>query len=172
MTVAERRLNRRQALLGAGIVGAGALATLMPACGAAAAVTADSGSSGSNGLEGAWLEKVTPDDGHPPHQLLTLYTKDGGAIATPTFPSSQVSSGYGAWTRSGDRYLSTLELFSFSPSGQLAGLLRIRSLATVDQTGDQMSGQAKLEFQADGSSTFDPAGIAHFTASRIKALPL
>src|SRR3984893_17668541 len=149
MTIAERRLNRRQALLGAGIVGAGALATLMPAFGAAAAGAGRSGAPRAEGVGG-----------------------DGGGVATPTFPSSQVSSGYGAWTRSAERYLITLELFSFSPSGQLAGLLRIRSLATVDQTGDQMSGQAKLEFEADGSSTFDPTGIAHFTASRIKALPL
>lgn len=172
MTIAERRLNRRQALLGAGIVGAGTLATLIPACGAAAAVTADSGSNGSSGLDGAWLEKVTPDDGHPPHQLLALYTKDGGAVETPTFPSSQFSSGYGAWTRSGDKYLITFELFSFNASGQLAGVLRIRSVATVDQTRDQMSGQARLEFQPDGSSSFVPAGTAHFVGSRIKALPL
>jgi hypothetical protein len=40
MKVGARRLNRREALLGAGVVSAGALASLMPA--AAAAVDAQS----------------------------------------------------------------------------------------------------------------------------------
>ena len=172
MITAARRLNRREALMGAGLFGAGALAALMPACGAAAAGTTNCGPGGSRGLEGTWMQKVAPDDGNASHQLLALYTKDGGAVETPTLPSSDFSDGYGAWIRSGDKYLITFELFAFNPSGQLTGVLRVRSLAAIDQKGDHMSGQSQLEFQAVGRSSFDFSSTAHFAGTRIKPLPM
>lgn len=172
MLSAERRINRREALLTAGLVGVGAVAALMPACGAAAAGTASSGPESSRGLEGTWLQKISPDDGQSGHQILALYTKDGGAVETPTLAASDFSSGYGAWIRSGDKYLITFELFAFNPSGQPTGVLRVRSLATIDQKGDQINGQSKLEFQPVGHAGFDFSGTAHFTGTRIQALPM
>jgi hypothetical protein len=51
MAIAERRVNRREALIGSGLVGAGALAVLMAGCGTSSAQGA---TSASTGLEGTW----------------------------------------------------------------------------------------------------------------------
>ncbi len=168
MSVAEGRLNRRQALLGVGVVSAGALAALMPA----GVLAADDE---SRGLEGAWLVTITPDHGTAaPHQVLTLYTKGGGVAAISDNAPNTGSTGFGAWERTGeDQYLNTFELFAFNASGQLAGILRIRAHSTIKpQTRDHMIGQAHIDFQPNGSPTFFPAGSTHFTGSRIRALPL
>ena len=167
MTLAERRLNRREALLGAGLVGAGALAALTP--GAAAA---DSGESA--GFEGAWLVTVTPDDStQAPHRVLYLVIKGGGIAAVSDNPPSSGSTGFGAWQRTADdQFLSTFEQFAFTQSGQPAGILRIRTLGTIDQATDRLTGRANIDFQPSGSPGFFPAGTTHFAGSRIVALAL
>lgn len=167
MTIAKRQLNRREVLFGgAGLAGGVALAAVMTA----PTVTA---SERANGLEGAWIENVVPDDGSPSHQVLSLYTNGGGVAAITDNPPSSGSTGFGAWESKGeDQFLITFELFTFTPSGQLAGTLRIRALATLDETEDHISGQAHIDFQPAGSPTFFPAGTTHFTGSRITALSL
>jgi hypothetical protein len=167
MNIAKRQFNRRDALVGgAGLVGGGALAVLtaMPALAASDTAT---------GLEGAWLVDVTPDTGTiAPHQVLTLYTKGGGVAAISDNAPNSGSTGFGAWQRAGDnKYLQIFELFTFDTAGQFAGILRIRSVSSLDETRDNMTGQAHIDFQPPGSPTFVPAGTTHFTASRIKVIP-
>lgn len=168
MTIGERRLNRREALLGTGLVGAGALAALIPA-------TALAASDESGGFEGAWLVQVTPDDPtQASHQVLYLVIKGGGIVAVSDNPPSSGSTGFGAWDRTGDtQFRSTFEQFAFTPSGQPAGILRVRTLGTIDEATDQLSGRAAIDFQPVGSPGFVvPAGTTHFTGTRIVALPL
>ena len=166
MKIAERQLNRRQALVGAGLVGGGALAALMTAPAVAA-------SEGETGLEGAWLLDVTNDNGSPPNQVLTLNTSGGGVAVVSNNPPSTGSTGFGAWERTDDdAFLETFELFSFSASGQFAGILRIRAQSTLDEARDHRSGRARLEFQPAGAPGFFTVGTTHFSGSRIKTLPL
>jgi hypothetical protein len=167
MTVSERQFNRREALVGgAGLVGGGALAAL-------AAMPALASSDAPTGLEGAWLVNVTPDTATiAPHQVLTLYTKGGGVAAISDNAPNSGSTGFGAWQSAGDdKYLEVFELFTFDSTGQFAGILRIRSVSSVDETGDNMTGNANIDFQPPGSPTFFPAGTTHFTANRIKVIP-
>ncbi|HVH64755.1 MAG TPA: hypothetical protein VM674_01875 [Candidatus Acidoferrum sp.] len=169
MTNTELRVNRRQALLGAGIVGAGALAALMPA-------VADATGGESRGLEGAWLIQVTPDPGTVaplPHQVLALYTKGGGVVITSSNPPNGGSPGLGAWERIGDhQYREIFETFQFDAAGTMVGLLQIRTETTVDEAGDHQVGRAHIFFQPAGSSSFFPAGTTHYSGRRIEVLPL
>jgi len=167
MNVTDRRLNRRQALIGGSLLGGGALAAVMTAPVAAA-------SQGSTGLEGAWLITVTPDGGTPaPHHVLALYSKGGGVVIATDNPPASGSTGIGAWESTADnQYIETFELFTFDPSGQATGILRIRAQSSLDGTANNMTGHATIDFQPAGTSTFMPAGTTHFAGSRITALPL
>jgi hypothetical protein len=167
MGIAEHRLNRREALLGSGIAGAGALVALMAGCGTGSAQGA---ASPSTTLEGTWHVDVTLGDGAK-HQAVILCTKDGGVGATATLASDSFANGFGVWTRSGSQYLITFEAFVVA-SGTFGGRLRIRATPTIGQTGDQLTAQVQFEVQPPGASSFTPGGGATWTGSRIKPLAL
>ncbi len=168
MGVAERLVNRREALVGTGLVGAGALAALIAACGTNAAQ--DTANTGPTALEGTWRLDVTLDDGTK-HQALILCTKDGGVGVSATLASDSFATGYGAWTRSGSQYLITFEAYVVT-AGAFGGSLRIRAVPAINQSGDQLTAQVKFEVQAPGSSSFAAGGSAMWAGSRIKPLPL
>jgi hypothetical protein len=162
--IANRRLNRRELLVGAGIAGGGGLAALLAAQGVGA-------STASHGVEGAWLIHVVPDDGSASFNVLYLVAQGGSIAAISDNPPTSGSTGFGAWEHTGDGdVISTFESFAFTPSGGRAGMLRVRTLGSVDQSTDQLIGRASLDFQPAGGSVFFPAGTTHFTGSRIKAL--
>jgi len=166
MSITERRLSRRQALVGAGVVGGGALAALI----GAPAVAADDG---PHGLEGSWLLKIVNDNGSPSNQVLILDSTGGGVAAVSDNSPASGSTGFGAWQSAGEnQFLETFELFSFDAAGKLAGILRIRAQSSLDDTRDQRSGRAKLEFRPAGAPDFFVVGTTHFSGSRIKTLPL
>lgn len=168
MNTVGRQINRREALAGTGLVGAGAVAALLSGC---TVGSADASTGGSSALEGAWLEEVTFEDGSPPVQALALYSKDGGVVTASTLPPGLFSPGFGAWAAVGNnQFRITFMLFAFETSGQSAGIWRARTLATVDHTNDLMSGRSSLEFQAAGGTAFAPRGAQRITGSRIKTL--
>jgi hypothetical protein len=103
MGMAERRLNRRKALMGSGLVGVGGLAVLLAGCGTD---SAQSVTSVSAALEGTWRIDVSLDDGTK-HQGLILCTRDGGVgvSATLTADSFAMASASGR-----DREVSTYDL--------------------------------------------------------------
>jgi hypothetical protein len=165
MGITGRQVNRRQALIGSGLVGAGALAALMAGCGTSSAQGADSA---STTLEGTWRLDVTLDDGTK-HQSLILCTKDGGVGVTAALTSDSFANGFGVWTRSGNQYLITFEALVVA-SGAFGGSLRIRAVPTIGASGDQLTAQVKFDVQPPGSSSFTPGGGATWTGSRIKPL--
>jgi hypothetical protein len=163
MTIAGHSLTRRAALIGAG-VGGGALAAVLTAPGAAAAAE-------SQGFEGAWLVHVVPDDGSASFNVLYLVIKGGSIAAISDNPPSSGSTGFGVWKPAeDDHFVSTFEQFAFTPAGQPAGILRVRTLGSVDHASGQLSGRASLDFQPTGSPNFIPQTPTHFTGSRIQVL--
>jgi hypothetical protein len=164
MSIAGRQLNRREALAGgAGLLGGGALAALMTA----PAVAADE----SNGFEGAWLVHVVPDDSSPSYNVLYLVIQGGGISAISDHPPTTGSTGFGAWRGIADhQFVSTFELFAFTPAGAPAGILRVRTLGSIDKATDQLTGRATIDFQPTGSPSFFPAGTTHFTGTRISVV--
>lgn len=162
MDIAKRQLSRRQALAGAGLMGGGALAALMTTPAVAA-------NEGQAGFEGAWLVHVIPDDNSATHNVLYLVTHGGGVAAVADYPPTGGSTGFGSWQRTEDnKFISTFEQFQFAPNGQPTGILRVRTVASLDQATDQLMGRATIDFQPSDSTNFYPAGTTHFTGARIK----
>jgi hypothetical protein len=158
MNIARRQLNRREALAGgAGLLGGGALAALMTA----PAVAADD----SEGFEGAWLVHVVPDGPGDPFNVLYLVMRGGGIAAISDNPPTSGSTGFGAWRGTADnQFVSTFEQFAFTP---VPGILRVRTLGSIDKATDQLTGQATLDFlPATGPIIF--FGTTKFTGTRIK----
>lgn len=161
MSIAGRQLNRREALAGgAGLLGGGALAAFMTA----PAVAAEE----SNGFEGAWLVHVIPNVGSldlNPYNVLYLVIKGGGIAAISDHDPTTGSTGFGAWQDAADnQFVSTFELFVFTPA---AGILRVRTLGSIDKATDQLTGRATVDFQLTGTSGFLYPGTTTFTGKRI-----
>jgi hypothetical protein len=165
MATEERRLNRRQALAGGGVIGAGALAALIPTIPAAA----DEERSAS--LVGAW-QLAFAISGGPTLVVLEIFTGGGEVVGVSSTPPSSASAALGAWLRAGDdTYLNTHEFFQFDSAGNLTGTTRIRARVTVN--GNQLSGQADIDFRPANSTSFIPnVGTATISGSRITPMPL
>lgn len=176
--ISEQQISRRRALIEGGLVGAGGLAAVLAACGAAGSsspgvtsrsVKATSSGAPTSPIEGAWLVTVAS----PPHQTMVLFTPGGGAVTVSNFAPDTISCGFGAWMPGSDgAFLVTLQLFSFDTSGSNDSLFRVRQLCSVDENGDNMSGRAIVDAEPTGSTHFSPMDSTPFTATRIKALPL
>jgi hypothetical protein len=167
MAIAERRVSRREALMGSGLVGAGALAVLVAGCGTGAAQGA---TTASTALEGTWRIDVTLDDGTK-HQGLMQCSGDGGVAVSSTLTPDSFANGFGVWTRSGSQYLITFEALVVA-AGVFGGSLRIRAMPTINQSGDQLTAPVKFDVQPPGASSFATGGGATWTGSRIKPLAL
>lgn len=166
MRMTEHRINRRQALVGTGLVGAGAFAALVSACGTASTGT----TSPSSGLEGTWSQDVTLDDGTK-HQSLMLCTKEGGVAVTASLQANSSGTGFGVWTQTAGQYLITFEAFVIT-AGLYDTLLRVRAAPTIDASGDRMTARVAFDVQQAGAASFAPGGHATWVCSRIKALPV
>jgi hypothetical protein len=159
-------MSRRKAFTVAGLAGMGALTAMMPVGAAAAGAE-------RAGPEGAWLVDARDDVRGNLTQVLYLVIKGGGVAAISDSPSRTGSTGFGAWERTDDnQFQSTFEQFAFDASGNASGILRVRTVATVDRTSDRMSGRAVVEFQPRGSTRFIPVSTTTFTGTRIKVLPI
>src|ERR1700674_5573937 len=163
------RLDRRQALKGAGLLGTAALAALIPV--GVAADDQQSGQAGDAGVQGTWLVDVVPDAGtSAPHQVLIIYAAGGSVIASA---NNSPGSLFGAWSRTNAKQAGfTFEGFTFDPtSGTFVGMLRVTGLASHDRETDTISGRARIEFQPPGGP-FLPAGTTTFSGTRVRVLPL
>lgn len=170
MDITLPRLDRRQALKGAGLLGTAALAALIPA--GVAADDQQSGPAGDAGVQGSWLVDVTPDPGtRAPHKVLITYAQGGTVIATA---NDSPGASIGAWSRRGDKQAGfTFEGFTFDATGAFAGTVRVRGLAAHDPETDTISGPAAIEFQPPPpGSPFFPAGATTFRGTRVRVLPL
>jgi hypothetical protein len=168
MIYTRHQLNRREALIGTGLVGAGALAAVLSGCGASGA-DAQTTAGQSQALQGSWRIAVTVDDGSH-HDAMLNCAADGGVATLASFPPSMFGGGFGAWSRSGADYLVTFQSFLWSGSGELDMVLRIHGLVTIDKSGDGLNANVKYDSAADATSTFKPGGTATWTGTRIKPI--
>jgi hypothetical protein len=129
------------------------------------------GSQGSQGetdaraVVGSWLETVTfpPESGRPPLQSLSSYHDDHTAVCSDqgnvTVTGDQpgvFSACHGAWKHLEKRKFAGtfVELIS-DLSGNLVGYLRVRSVFTVSESGNEYSGSSLAE-------VLDPGGNVLF----------
>jgi hypothetical protein len=169
MNGAESRLDRRDMLKGAGLIGAAALAALVPA-GVAAD---DHQTAGDAGVQGTWLVDVFPAAGtNAPHKVLITYAQGGSIVATANDAPGAL---LGSWSHASANHAAfTFEGFSFDTGGHFIGTARVRGVAKYNPETDTISGPAQIEFQPaqPAGSPFSFAGSTTFTGSRIVVLPL
>jgi hypothetical protein len=155
--------SRRAVLAQSGLVGLGAMAGLMAACGSA---PASSTSTKPEELEGAWRIDVTLDDGTK-HQAVMLFAPGGGLGATAALGTDSFFNGCGAWARSGGGYAVTFEGPIFA-AGTFASVLRVSAAPTIDPTGDKLTARVDFAVHAPGATAFTRGGGATWSGSRIK----
>jgi hypothetical protein len=83
-----------------------------------------------------------------------------------------VSAAYGAWERTGRRQFQiTFVGFTFSPTGDANGTLKVQARASLDTDGKEINGPARVTLSAlDGTSI----GVLEtvFRGTRIRVEPL
>lgn len=123
------------------------------------------GETDPNAIVGSWLETVTfpAESGRPPLQSLSSYhadhtaaCSDQGSVTVNSDMPGVFSACHGAWKHIEKRkFVATfLELIS-DLSGNLVGYLRVRTLYTVAQSGDDYTGSSLAEIlDTDGNVVF------------------
>jgi hypothetical protein len=93
-------------------------------------------------LEGSWEITVMPDGGDPIVDLCT-FTSGGGLINTD--PDPNLSTGHGAWVRTGGDEFTVTFVHFLSDQGAPLGTLKVRAELKLDKQTDTFSGP----FQTD-----------------------
>lgn len=135
----SRLIDRRSALKGAGLLGAGALAALMPAN-----AFASRGQDEKGDATGGWDVMVTVP-GRPTAEVLVVLTDGGGALRlsqNDLKPASLASASLGSWTnlREEGQIAITFKNFRYSATGDLLGTSKIRVRATLNEDRDGFVG--------------------------------
>lgn len=137
-------------------------------------VTASMPSGGSNAatpqskaLVGSWLETVTFSSGRPQLKSLVSFQGDGTAInsdqgSVTTDPSLVFSAGHGVWVWLEKRTFAytLLELIS-DLSGNLVGYLKVRSVYTVSESGNEYTGTSHFTVLDTTGNTLDSGDVTN-----------
>ena len=163
--MADGRIDRRQILKGAGAVGVGTLAALVPA------TVLAGNEDGAGGLFGAW---------HAPHTHETGpfagTTTDGNIVFTPggvliANDTDQQATGLGNWVKSGaDGFRFTFHTFIFAnfPPGTK---VKVRGKGT--HRDDSILGRFSFQvYDPHGNPVSGVAGTGRFSGARIPIEPV
>jgi hypothetical protein len=146
-------INRRTALKGGGLLGAGAIAALMPAT-----ALASQGQNEQGDATGGWDVTVTVP-GRPTANVLVVLTNGGGALRSSQNdlkPASLASPSYGSWANLKEKgqIAITFRNFRYSATGDLVGTSKIRVRATLSEDGDGFAGGGNTQLiDLNGSIT-------------------
>jgi hypothetical protein len=121
---------------------------------------------GHAAIVGTWSADVTPDQG-PALKVVLTFTRGGSVIETE---SDAPGTGQGAWKRIGpDRFAFAFQTFIFTPTGDPAGNVVVRSVVTL--TNDTLAGPFKFDI-VDPAGTPVDSGSGTATAKRFVIPPL
>lgn len=120
-------------------------------------------------LTGSWIVAVI-QPGPPIPPGLDTFTADGNVLITT--PQLTNSLGHGAWVRTGYReYLFTFIVLQHNAAGEFTGIVKVRSTAVLDDTGDAFTGEFIADLiNSQGILTRSLTGMSQ--GSRITAEPL
>jgi hypothetical protein len=146
-------IDRRSALKSGGLLGAGAIAALLPTT-----ALASRGPNEQGDAAGGWDVTVTIP-GRPTAKVLVVLTNGGGALRSSQNdlkPGSLASPSYGSWANLEEKRQIgiTFRNFRCSAVGDLVGTTKIRVRATLTEDGDRFSGGGNSQlFDLNGSIT-------------------
>jgi hypothetical protein len=106
-------------------------------------------------------------------RALHTYLSDGRFVDRNTQPQALTSAGHGEWHPLGKgRFALTFIFFSFTPSGDLAALIKVRSTIQLNELGNEWSGPFTAQaYSPDGAALGPPAAGAH-SGKRVVSEPL
>jgi hypothetical protein len=145
-------INRRSALKGAGLLGAGAIAALVPTT-----ALASEGHKVQGDPAGGWDVTITVS-GKPKAKGLVVLTDGGGALRShqnDLKPLSLASPSYGSWANLGETRQIGITFRNFRYAGaDLVGTSDIRVRVTLSADGNRFSGTAITQLlDLDGNIT-------------------
>jgi hypothetical protein len=129
-------------------------------------------------LAGTWLANIQITENAPPgvpttFRALHTYHSDGRFIDRNTQPQASTSAGHGEWHPLGrGRFALTFIFFSFTPGGDLAAQIKVRTTVQLNESGNEWSGQFTAQaFSPDGATLGPPATGTH-SGKRVVSEPL
>lgn len=132
----------------------------------------------SQAIVGSWYITVTSNTFPVPFRGMVTFGEGGGVVASaqgdillqpPPGVPPVATAAHGAWLRRSNReFLFTFRQIFYNGDGNYAGGAKIRNAATLDASGDSMTGQLIVQYY-DASDQVVFTGAGSFTGSRIVA---
>jgi hypothetical protein len=120
-------------------------------------------------LVGTWKLAVSRSKtGLPPFSAMHTFCADGSLTgATSTLGRNTESPGHGVWRGDGGVYTGVLEVFSFDESGELTGVVRMRSDIRLNES-DRIRGEMAVDVFPIGKEPQFDVDAAAFEGERFK----
>ena len=132
----------------------------------------------SSAVAGSWTLTVTSETFPVPFRGMVTFSEGGGVVASaqgdvllqaPPGVPPVATAAHGAWLRTSNReYLFTFRQIFYNGDGSYAGGAKIRNAATLDVTGNNMTGALVVQYY-DANDQVVFTGTGTFTGSRIVA---
>jgi hypothetical protein len=132
----------------------------------------------SQAIVGSWYMTVTSETFPVPFRGMITFSEGGGVVASaqgdvllqaPPGVPPIATAAHGAWLRTSNReFLYTFRQIFYNADGSYAGGAKVRNAASIDISGDAMSGELVVQYyDANDQVVFTGAGT--FTGTRIVA---
>lgn len=119
-------------------------------------------------LEGSWEITVMPNGGNP---IVDIATFSGGGGLVNSDPDPKLSTGHGAWVRTGRRkFAITFVHFLSDPQGNPLGTVKVRAEVLLDHHTDTFSGPFRTDVFIGGNLVQSFCGTVQ--AKRINVEPV
>ena len=122
-------------------------------------------------LTGSWIVDVVSPNAPEFYALQTFHS--GGTVSETTDLLAQGGEGpgHGVWTRDGDRYAVTFELFIFNPDATPAGRIRVRETIEVSSESE-FDGVAIADLLLPDGEIIENIDTAPIHGKRIEVVPV
>lgn len=122
-------------------------------------------------LVGSWVLEVTPT-GAPSFRALQTFHLAGTMNETSSILASLAEGpGHGVWSRDGDNYNVTFELFFFNEDHTEGGIIRVRETLKL-KDADTMNGFAVVDILLPDGTVIENVDGAPVTATRVRVAPV
>ncbi|MDX1980164.1 MAG: hypothetical protein SFV51_07845 [Bryobacteraceae bacterium] len=129
-------------------------------------------------VAGTWMVSTQITENAPPgvplrFRALHTYASDGRFIDRNTQPQALTSAGHGEWYPLGKgRFALTFVFFSFTPTGDHAATIKVRTTIQLNDFGDEWSGRFSAQAYSPDGTPLGPPAIGTHSGKRLVNEPL
>jgi hypothetical protein len=106
-------------------------------------------------------------------RALHTYVSDGRFIDRNTQPQALTSAGHGEWHPLGrGRFALTFVFFSFTPGGDLAAMIKVRSTLQLNELGNEWTGPFTAQAYSPAGGPLGPPATGTHSGRRVVSEPL